>query len=102
MPTRTEDSVQIQEDHRQEAIEYVTQLKKFYKHLFSYITINIVLIIINLATDPHHIWFLWVTVFWGIGIFLQGTRAYFPVHKIFSKSWEEKKIKQYLSDKYEE
>ena len=40
----------------------------FYRHLYSYITVNIILAVINFLTGFDHIWFCWVTVFWGIGV----------------------------------
>lgn len=40
----------------------------FYKHLYSYIGVNIVLVIVNVFSSPGNWWFYWVTVFWGIGL----------------------------------
>ena len=44
----------------------------FYKHLYSYVGVNIMLFIINLVTNMMsgngEWWFYWVTVFWGIGL----------------------------------
>ena len=48
----------------------VEEIKGFYGHLFVYIGVNVVLITINLVTNPFSIWFYWVTVFWGIGVFI--------------------------------
>jgi hypothetical protein len=93
-----ENLTKLEEEQRKEAIAYVGRLKDFYKHLISYITVNIVLVIINLITSPHKLWFFWVLLFWGIGIFLQGVRVFLPVHRIFSKTWEERKIREYLDN----
>lgn len=40
----------------------------FYHHLYSYITVNIILLVINLLTTPNDLWFFWITLFWGIGV----------------------------------
>ena len=41
----------------------------FYMHLFVFIGVNILLVIINLLTSPQYIWFMWPLVGWGIGVF---------------------------------
>ena len=79
----------------QEAREHVRALKGFYHHLTTYIIVNIVLIIINLVTDPHSLWFYWVLIFWGIGVASQAIRLFGPKRK-FNKDWEDKKVKEYL------
>jgi hypothetical protein len=53
----------------------------FYRHLYSYITVNIILAIINLITTPNNLWFYWVSVFWGIGLL-----SHFGKVFIFSKT----------------
>jgi len=40
----------------------------FYFHLFAYITINLLLVFINYSTSPHHLWFKWPLLGWGIGL----------------------------------
>ncbi len=44
----------------------------FYKHLYSFVGVNIMLFVINLVTNimggEGGWWFYWVTVFWGIGL----------------------------------
>lgn len=40
----------------------------FYKHLASFIVVNVVLAIINLLTGNGELWFYWITAFWGIGL----------------------------------
>ena len=44
----------------------------FYRHLYSFIGGNVVLIITNVVTNitsgETSWWFYWVTVFWGIGL----------------------------------
>lgn len=44
----------------------------FYIHLAVYIGVNILLIVINLATSPQYFWFKWPLLGWGIGLFFHG------------------------------
>jgi len=44
----------------------------FYIHLAVYVGVNILLIIINLATSPEYFWFKWPLFGWGIGLFFHG------------------------------
>jgi cell division protein FtsW (lipid II flippase) len=83
------------EGSEQEARQYVRKLKSFYQQLTTYVVVNIVLIIINLVVDPHELWFYWVLIFWGIGIALQAINIFGPKKK-FNKSWEDKKVKDYM------
>ncbi|ADC46511.1 hypothetical protein mru_0660 [Methanobrevibacter ruminantium M1] len=41
---------------------------KFYRHLYSYIAVNVILAVINLIFFKGDWWFLWVSLFWGIGL----------------------------------
>ncbi len=49
----------------------------FYIHLAVYVGVNILLIIINLLTSPHYLWFFWPLMGWGIGIFFHGMATFF-------------------------
>ncbi len=40
----------------------------FYRHLYSFIAVNIILIVINILFSRGEWWFYWVTLFWGIGL----------------------------------
>lgn len=73
----------------------VQELRGFYSHLLSYLVVNIVLIIINLVTNPNHLWFYWVSVFWGIGLIFHAFSV-FGKRRILGDDWEEKKVKEYM------
>ncbi|MBL7128957.1 MAG: 2TM domain-containing protein [Ignavibacteria bacterium] len=73
----------------------VQELKGFYSHLLTYLVVNVVMIIINLVTNPHHLWFYWVTVFWGIGLIFHAF-SIFGKRRILGDDWEEKKVKEYM------
>ena len=80
----------------QEAKERVAQLKKFYNHLGTYVITNIILLVINLVTDPKHLWFYWIVLFWGIGVALQAFKTFGPGAKM-TQNWEQNKINEYVA-----
>jgi len=82
---------------RERAKERVGQLKGFYIHLLIFIVINAVLILINILTSPGNWWFYWVTIFWGIGLAFQAVHV-FGRKSVFSREWEENKIRQYIEE----
>ena len=94
----------MDEKKYQEAKERVKELKDFYRNLFTYIGINLLLMIINLVTSSDHLWFLWVTLFWGIGIILHASKIFILKGRFLGKEWEEKKMKELMGgdDKPEE
>ena len=75
----------------------VEEIKGFYGHLFTYIGVNVVLITINLVTSPSVIWFYWVTVFWGIGLFWHAMGV-FVFGKFTGVGWEKKKIVEIMEE----
>jgi len=90
----------MDEERRYErAKKRIEELKAYYTHLTAYISVNIMLMIINIVTSPDEIWFIFPLLGWGIGI---------TIHTVViilggkpGSSWEDKKIKQ-LMDKYNE
>lgn len=85
----------MSEQGRQEAQAYVDRVKGFYRHLVSYILVNIVLIIVNLLITPRRLWFYWITIFWGLGLFIQLFQSFGPGQNM-TKRWEERKIANYM------
>ena len=85
----------------------VEKISKFYKHLASYIIVNIFLSAIFIVGDmndgdtfkeavtDYNNYKIWL--FWGIGIAFQALNT-FGVRLFFKKNWEEKKIKQYMEE----
>ncbi|MGM0368069.1 MAG: 2TM domain-containing protein [Actinomycetota bacterium] len=84
-----------------EAKKRVEDIKGFYGHLFAYIGVNITLIAINLVTSPGSLWFYWVTIFWGIGLFWHAMGV-FVFNKFPGRKWEDKKIKEIMEEMDEE
>ena len=87
----------------------VKEEKDFYTHLTVYITINLLLIIINLGffqsgfTDikiPK--WPMFTTpFFWGIGLLFHGLHVFRDQFK-FLRGWEDRKIKEYMEKEEED
>ena len=84
-------------ENYQKAKKQVEEIKGFYSHLTFFIIFNAVIIFINLKYSPHHLWFLWTTFSWGIGLFFHALKVFnwFP---FFGKSWEEKKMQQFIEE----
>ncbi|GFD82760.1 histidine kinase [Alteromonas sp. KUL156] len=85
----------------------VDEIKKFYKHLVFYILINLIFIVRRIYKDivygdesvmeafldvNNYNLFFW----WGVIVFLHGFNV-FSKGKLFSKKWEERKIKEYMN-----
>ena len=56
----------------------------FYSHLWSYLAVNIALLLINNFT-PGPWWFQWSVLGWGIGLAFHFKAIYFPQAKRFAK-----------------
>ena len=75
----------------------VEEIKGFYSHLFFYIITISVLIFINLKYTPQYLWFIYTLIGWGIGV-IGHALGVFGNNFMFSKDWEEKKIKALMEE----
>ena len=85
----------------------VEKISKFYKHLASYIVVNIFLTAIFIVGDmndedtfieaftDYNNYKIWL--YWGIGIAFQALNT-FGLNLFMSKDWEERKIKKYMNE----
>lgn len=87
----------MEEKSMEKARKRAHELREFYNHLWSYIGVNIVLIMINLVTSPHELWFYWVTVFWGIAIVSHAIKVFGKGR--FDEEWEKRKAEEILKKK---
>jgi len=78
------------------AKQRVEELRGFYTHLVVYLTVNLILFLINLVSSPQSFWFYWVTLFWGIGILFHGLGVFVLEGKLLGREWEERKIKEIM------
>ena len=77
----------------------VKKLKGFYWHAFWYVVVNIFIIsmIVSNNGDFWHFGTFSTAIFWGIGLGFHALSV-FGKSFLFSKSWEEKKIKEYMDN----
>lgn len=73
------------------ATKRVKELKGFYGNLTSYCLVIPFLVALNLLTSPHHLWFYWPMLGWGIGIVAHAVSVFG-----IGKEWEEKKIRELM------
>ncbi len=74
--------------------------KEFYRHLFCYVVINLILILINYWTFWEVKWFFFPAVGWGVGLAFHAASV-FLVNGFFGAQWEERKIRQYMREEEE-
>ena len=79
-----------------QAKQRVRQLSGFYQHLAVYLLVNAVLVVINLVTSPHVLWFYWPLLGWGIGIVAHAA-AVFGSGRFWGREWEARKIKELMA-----
>lgn len=65
----------------------------FYRHLYSFIFVNIIFIVMNLVFSPRDLWFYWVTLFWGIGLLFHFLKT-FVFYKRFDEKYREGMIEK--------
>jgi len=75
----------------------VEELKGFYGHLIAYIIVITFFAVVNFLTYPGFWWFLIIAFFWGIGL-VSHAASIFLKGRVFSKDWEERKIKKYMEE----
>ena len=85
------------EDAYLRAEKRLKAIKGFYWHAFWYLIINIFLIVF-IGIKSSHFWSFGTfstAVFWGIGLGFHALGV-FGKNLFFSKSWEDRKIKEYM------
>ena len=60
----------------------------FYRHLYSFIVVNVILLIINVLFFKGEWWFYWVTFFWGIGLVSHFIKTFIVFDKFNEKHRE--------------
>lgn len=71
----------------------VVEIKGFYSNLLAYCVIIPFLVFVNYMTYWKFKWFWFALVGWGIGLIIHGFMTF-----AISSDWEERKIKQYMSE----
>jgi hypothetical protein len=57
---------------RRERIFIDRKARAFAVHLFAYVAVILLLLLVNLTVTPKAWWFYWVALGWGIGVLVQG------------------------------
>ncbi len=57
----------------------------FYKHLYTYIFVNFIFLLVNVIFSPGEYWFLWISFFWGIGVISQFLKVFVFYDKFLDK-----------------
>ncbi len=86
------------EDAYLRAEKRLKELKGFYWHAFWYLAVNIFLIVMIAVNSDGNIWHYGTfstAFFWGIGLGFHAL-GIFGKNLLFGKSWEDKKIKEYM------
>ncbi|MDU8886502.1 2TM domain-containing protein [Yeosuana sp. MJ-SS3] len=86
------------EDAYMRAQKRVNELKGFYWHLFSYIAVNIFIIVVIAINSNGNIWNFGTfatAFFWGIGL---GFHAFgvFGKNVFFGRDWERRKMEEFM------
>jgi hypothetical protein len=97
----------INKDKYEKAKAKVTRVKMFYYHLLAYILVICILTWNLTVIDDAELKDTFIVVngssitLWGIAIIIHGWIA-FKGRFLFSKKWEERKVKEYLQEDEEE
>ena len=85
----------IAEKQEAEAFDYVRRLRRFYLHCFRYLVVNLVLVAINLWTNPQRLWVIWVVGGWGFGLLMHAFRV-FGSNGVLGPDWERREVEKRL------
>jgi transcriptional regulator with XRE-family HTH domain len=95
MTTATLSNSNTPEREEAEAFLHVRMLRKFYIHLLQYAVVIPVLWGINLYTNANHLWAIWPTLGWGLGILMHALRV-FKLSVFFGPQWERREVEKRL------
>ncbi|MFT6935232.1 MAG: two-component system LytT family sensor kinase [Maribacter sp.] len=86
----------IEDKRYEKAKERVQAIKGFYGNLASYVIVIPILVFINWRTTSFP-WAIFPALGWGFGLLGHGLQA-FGYNPLFGRSWEERKLKEYMDD----
>jgi hypothetical protein len=66
----------MQRSERQEPIFTDPRMRGFFVHLFVYLAVNALLIVVNLLYDPSYYWFLFPLLGWGVALAVHAFAAF--------------------------
>jgi|SRR5689334_24070666 len=83
------------DSREEEAFRYVRRLRRFYLHVFQYLLVIAGLTVVNLLTNPHHLWVLWVIAGWGLGLLGHAFMVFRP-RWLLGPEWERQQVEKRL------
>jgi len=88
--------MQDENERYKKAQARVRRIRGFYSSVITFVLVNLLLLIINLITNPHRLWFWWVTVIWGIVLIIQAINIFTIKDHFLGEEWEQKKIRDLM------
>ena len=83
---------------RERAERRVAKQRDFFRHLFVYLAVCALLVVIDLADGNHGTsflglnWAYWPLFGWGLAVAMHGLQTF------LDSGWEERKVKQYMDE----
>lgn len=85
-----------EDDKVKRARERVRRIKGFYSNVITFFLVNILLLVVNLVTNPYNLWFYWVTLIWGVVLIIQAINIFTIRDRFLGEEWEERKTRELL------
>ena len=93
MPTEEQPKMPWLSAEVKDVMEYISDIKAFYIHLFASVVTITGLTIINLFLTSEYFWVLWAAFGWGIGFLCHGISV-FQVFNPFGDTWKKRQIEK--------
>lgn len=94
--TMTEQSTTTRTAQERIAFRRARRVRDYFLHVLIYLAANAMCIAINLLTSPDRLWFVGLTLFWGIGL-LAHTLRIFVFDRYFDGRWERAYVEKLLN-----
>lgn len=86
----------IEEKLYDRAEKKVDEKIKFYRHIFSYVLVNVLLCVVNYVCTPNDWWVQWVIIFWGIGLLINCLKVY-VLYDLFDNLYRDNMIEKEMA-----
>ena len=93
MPTEEQPKMPWLSAEVKDVMEYISDIKAFYIHLFASVVAITGLTIINLFLTSGYCWMLWAAFGWGIGLLCHGISV-LQVFNPFGNTWKKRQIEK--------
>jgi Na+/melibiose symporter-like transporter len=86
----------IEDERYKRAQARVHRLRGFYSNVITFVLVNLLLLVLNLLSNPHKLWFYWVTLIWGVVLIIQAINVFTIRDRFLGEEWEERKIRELM------